>query len=45
MKNRESVAGGEFRARIAGIAVELAFVIGLSAIGCLVCAVAFLLAG
>jgi hypothetical protein len=43
MKRREGLAAGEMRAQLAGIAVELAYVLGLSALGCLACALAFLL--
>jgi hypothetical protein len=44
MKRRENLAAVDIRDRIAGIAVELAYVLGLSALGCLACALAFLLA-
>ena len=43
MKSRERIAAGEIRAQLAGIAVELAYVLGLSALGCLACALAFFL--
>jgi hypothetical protein len=43
MKRRESISAGEIRAQIVGIAVELSYVLGLSALGCLACALVFLL--